>query len=1538
MTDVDSAAKLAQLSPEQRAKLFQAMRERNAARTPARPPFARADRSTPFLPLSFAQQRLWFLEQFEPGTALYNIPALFQIRGPLQPDVLREVLTALVARHESLRTTFATHDDTPVQVVHPPAAVPLPLVDVRHLPDDERPAAIERLAHDEANRPFEIERGPLLRATLVRAADDDHLLLLTVHHIVYDGWSTGVLLREMLALYQSLAVGQPSPLPALSHQYADYAVWQRGWLQGEELNRQVSYWRGQLDGVPMLQLPTDRPRPAVQSHRGTSETVLLPLPLARALTSFSQQQGQTLFITLLAAFKVLLARYSGQEDIAVGTYIAGRTRAELEPMVGFFVNTLVLRTDLSGNPTFAELLGRVRDTALDAFAHQDLPFEKLIDELHVARDLSKSPLFQVLLVVQNAPAATPAASAVQISQIKTGTDTTKFDLSLFAVETPDGLALEAEYATDLFDRTTIRRMLSHLQRVLETVTQQPATHLRAVPLLGRAERTLMLERWNATARHLPAATVPDMLAAQASATPLAPAVTAGSTTLSYRELEQRATQIACYLRGRGIAAETRVGICTERTELMLAAMLGVLKAGGAYVPLDPEYPAERLAFVVEDAGLSCILTQTAVADRLPAGETPRILLDTDWPAIAAAEAVPLPALLPDQLAYSIYTSGSTGRPKGVQISHAALANFLLSMQRAPGLTAQDRLLAVTSLSFDIAGLELLLPLICGAEVVIASREITGNGELLLALLRASGATVMQATPASWQMLLDAGWQPDPGLRMLCGGEAFPRALANRLGTGALWNMYGPTETTIWSAVSRVTPADGPVLIGSPIANTQLYVLDAAMHPVPVGVAGELYIGGAGLSRGYLGRPDLTAERFVPDPFSTTPGARLYRTGDEVRYRASGAIEFLGRLDHQVKVRGFRIELGEIEAVLNRHADIRGAVVLAREDATGDRQLVAYLVPHQPPTEDTERALVADLRALLKAHLPAYMVPALFLVLESFPQTPNGKIDRKALPAPDTARPAGAAAYVAPRTPTEQTLAEIWQQVLGVERVGIHDNFFEIGGDSLKVVRVVARAGQLGVPITTKQCFQHQTIEQLAPVVGTGIIDAEQGLVEGAALLTPAQHQFFELGYADRSVYAIGVLLRAPGHLPSGAWQQIAEAVVAQHDALRLRLHTEGDERYLLFTPLDAREWVQDIDMSAVPPQHIAPAIQGFVAEQAAQFSMEDGPLFRVFCIRLGAGQPDFLAILTHYLAADVFSWQTLLADLEMAYVQTSNGEPIKLPAKTTSFQSWAARLKAHAQTDAQREEAVYWLSEARQQVPPLPRDLTGLNTLVSAQPVNVFLEAEETHALLNEIFAAYETQIDDLLLAAVAQGFQRWTHQPRLLISLLGHGRVPLFDDVDLSRTVGWINTVFPMLLDIGGASTPQDALLAVKRDLRALPRRGIGYGMLRYLSDDASLRNRFAAMPQADVYFNYVGNVFGGLSTLAVTGGFGGHTLDVAGMRPFPIAINVGTANGRLQMTFEYSDNQYHPSTIAALAEHTLDALRTLIDHCRAVLQTRAS
>ena len=1498
------------------------------------------------LPLSFAQERLWFLYHLEPDSVAYSMLRRIRLKGVLNKDALEKAYVELARRHETLRTTFHSTDGNPVLRIAAEPDILFDTVDLRHLPDVERAAEARRLCDEDARKPFDLRLGPLFWVRLFQLEDEAHLLHFNMHHIISDAWSLGVMAREIAVLYTAFSRGKSADLPELPVQYADYAVWQRQWLQGEALEAQSTYWKDKLGGeLPVLELPTDRPRPAIQTHRGAMELLALPKELTEGLQAMSRREGVTLFMTLLAAFKTLLYRHTGQEDIVVGTPIAGRNRIELEGLIGYFMNTIVMRTDLTGHPTVRELLGRVRKTALGAYAHQAMPFEKLVDELAPERDLSRNPLFQVffnhIVTMGDKAADLPGLEAEAVGGLED--PESKFDMTLNVLEGEGGIELRSIYNTDLFDSWRMAQMLKQYQALLESIASDPYQNIGELPLMREKEREEVIKiGYGPKCEYPEDQCFQEAFARQVTRNSQAVAVVFEDQSLTYRELNTRSNQLAHYLQRHGVGPEVRVGLCLNRSIEMIVAVLGIFKAGGAYVPMDPNYPQERLAFMAKDADLRVIVTQEEFQKRMSRLGGKHIHLDADWTVIGQEkESNPVSQGCADSLAYVIFTSGSTGRPKGVEVEHRQVLNYVDGILEQLKLPAGSSFAMVSTLTADLGNTMLYPALATGGTLHIISEDRATDSVALGAYFQHHQPDSLKIVPSHLASLMMGPTPAEilPQKRLVLGGEACPWHLVEKvqaLKPGCrVINHYGPTETTVGvttqqvEATDRTTHHSPSVPIGRPLANSQIYILDSHKNPVPLGVAGELYIGGRGLARGYAGAPELTAKKFVPHPHSEEPGARLYKTGDRAKFRPDGTIEFLGRIDHQVKLRGFRIELEEIETVLNQHKMVQSAVVAVREKEGRQEQLVAYVVPSQ------RQLSPSDLRQSLKQTLPEYMVPRIFVMLEDLPLTPNGKVDRRALPAPAETRPELEVVFQAPHAGPEQTLANIWKQLLGVDQVGRHDNFFELGGDSILSIQMGARANQAGLRVTPKQIFQHQTIAELAKVAGIyKEVIAEQGLVTGPLPLTPIQHWFFEQRFGEPHHWNMAWVLEAPVPLVPEHMEHVVETLLLHHDALRLRL-TQTDEGWQqkLEAP-DGRSPFAYFDWSHLSAAEAEKAWDLETGRLQESLSLSDGPLIRVALIHLGSGRPDRVLLVVHHLAVDGVSWRILLEDLQTAYDQLQQGKPIQLPLKTTSFRHWAESLIDYTHSKALKQELSYWQAVVNTPCAPLPRDFAdGDNTVASTQTVVVALTREETQTLVQKIPEVYHTQINDVVLTALVDALAQWTNQENLLIYLEGHGREELIEGIDLSRTVGWFTSKFPVVLKGGPSEHPGECLKAVKEQLRQIPNRGMGFGVLRYLNRDINLQARFGDWVHPEVTFNYLGQFDQTLqdSTLFTWGTVSpGPTRSPKGNRSNLVEI-VGMINaGMLQIRWNYSENIHRRATMEALANNYLAALRALILHCQ--------
>ncbi|MCA1568066.1 MAG: amino acid adenylation domain-containing protein [Acidobacteria bacterium] len=1314
----DVSERIGALSPGERAAL--AMRLARAARadkSAAESAITRRRNAGP-APLSFAQKGLWFLSQMEADNVTYNLPVSYELLGRLDVPTLERGLNEIVRRHEALRTTFTILDGEPVQVITPTLTLGLPVVDLTDLRGDEQWEELRRRANEYVRQPFDLERGPLVRATLLKLSDETHYLLVLMHHIVGDAWSMGIIMSELSALYRAFLAGEPSPLAELPIQYADFAIWQRERLAADALQRQLDYWKQKLGGAAsVLQLPTDHPRPSVPTHRGSSQFLLLPEEVSRAVKELSQREGVTLFMTLLAAFDVLLYRYTGQTDISVGSPLAGRSRPEAETLIGLFLNPVVLRTDLSGNPSLRQLLGCVREVMLEAHANQDVPFEKLVAELQPERAVGHTPLFQVMFILQNAPMDESVASGdlvISLSKLDADIGAAKFDLTLSLEETTDGRLLSYwDYKTDLFEHATITRMFGHLRKLLENVVADPDRRLSEIGILDEDERRHLLNETNATAAPFKGdACAHELFELQAARTPEATALVFADKRVSYGELNTRANRLARHLLRRGVTAGHVVGLHLERSIEMIVGVLAVLKAGGAYVPLDPAYPAGRIQFMLENSEARLLLTERRLAGSLPALRDGVFYLDAEQQAIEdeSGENLTPAAATPTDLAYIIYTSGSTGQPKGVMIEHRSLCNFAEALSRVFDIRPESRVLQFAPFSFDASVFEVFTTLTVGATLVLAPQTSLLPGPSLIELLREQSITAVLLPPAALAAMPDAALE---ALRtLIVGGDECPPEVARRWAAGRRFiNAYGPTETTICATVAVCDAFAERLPVGLPIQNTEVYLLDDDAQPVPVIVPGELHIGGVGLARGYINRPDLTAEKFVPHPFSREPGARLYKTGDLARFRPDGQIEVLGRRDRQAKVRGFRIEPGEIEAALVAHPDVREAAVITHEESPSQKRLVAYTV-----AAAGERAPDADaLRSHLKTRLPAYMLPSAFVSLDALPLTPSGKVDRQRLPAPGGVRPELVQGYVAPRTELEKMLAEMWQTVLRVSEVGVNDNFFDLGGDSIHAaIFINSLQERLDVLVYVVALFHAPTVAALA----AHLEERHASTLTARTELTPIRPldrdggQQFPLSFAqqrlwfidrltlDSAFYNIPQALRLNGRLDVPTLERSLNEILRRHEALRTSFTDSGGR------PVQV---VHDLTTLSLPLTELSRLPAGVREREALRLAVEEGhrpfdlsiaPLMRAGLLRL-SDHEHILLVTMHHIVSDGWSAGIFLRELAALYDAFLKGEPSPLSELPVQYADFAVWQREWLQGEVLEEQLDYWKQRLGGELPVL---------------------------------------------------------------------------------------------------------------------------------------------------------------------------------------------------------------------------------------------
>ncbi|WP_162052138.1 non-ribosomal peptide synthetase [Pontibacter pamirensis] len=1477
-------------------------------------------------PLSFSQERLWFIDQLQ-GSTQYHLPAAFRLRGDLDIKKLSQSLRQVVQRHEVLRTVIRQDLGKAYQQVQE-EDWHLSYMDEVCFADA---AEMHAFIQETVLHPFDLSRDFMLRAVLVRFSEQDHLLVVVVHHIAADGWSVPILVNELTRLYEAggdLEVAAMEPLPV---QYADFATWQRRYLQGEVLEEQLHYWKKQLTGVEALELPADFARPAVQSSKGGRVSLQLNGKISEALESFSQQEGVTPFMSLLSVMKVLLYRYSGQEDICVGSPIAGRRQAEVEPLIGFFVNTLALRTQISPDVSFLSLLQEVKTTTLEAYAHQEVPFEKVVEAVGVARDLSRTPLFQVMFTMENT-SAVPALKLGDVSLTEEVLDsvTAKFDLSLTVNMTAEDIEINVEYCKDIFKTSTVQRMLGHYQELLRQVLQHPEQSISQLELVTEEEAKQLTAGFNATAASYPAnKTLVELFEEQAAKTPEAIAVAFGEAELTYGELNKRVNQLAHYLQKRGVKQESLVPVCINRSIELVTAQLAILKAGGAYVPIDPSYPQERIRFMLEDTDASLVLSSSAHVVLLKKQEKELVLLDTDWEKIAKEPSeAPAVSLQPSHLAYVIYTSGSTGKPKGVLVEHRGVVNLCAWHAREFNLNSDSKSTMMAGVGFDASAWEVWPVLLSGASSHIVQDEQRLEAEKLLSFFLNKGITHSFVPTALVDGLVKQEQPQGLALQyVLTGGDQLRSVDTTHL-SYKLVNNYGPTENTV-VATSYTLPAahqEGLPPIGKPISNTTAYVLDKSGKLVPQGVAGELCIGGAQVARGYLNREELTAEKFVKNPFSKEADASMYRTGDLVRWLEDGNLEFLGRVDDQVKIRGYRIELGEVESVLQQCHGVQQAVVVAKADASGNKRLIGYAVAE----EFDKEVIISE----MKRKLPDYMVPSILVELEEIPLTANGKVNKKALPEVD-ASASLSSSYVAPRTETEEKLANIWQELLQVERVGVEDNFFELGGDSIITIQLVSRARKAGFTFQPRHVFEYQTVASLAAVAQTEAqVKAEQGELRGEAGLLPIQQWFFEQELEAPHHFNQSLLLKVDKALSSEELSQAFTALVAQHDSLRFTYHQKKKNWRQEYGKLNSEHGnVEVVSLKDLSGDMLSTGITAVCEAYQQGIVLEKGEIMKLVLLETPIEEEsNRLLLAIHHLAVDGVSWRILLEDLEQSIMAVRESRGVELGLKSSSYRQWQAAMQQYAETKAVGQQT-YWQKTVKTAFTlPVDKDCEVLPKVADQESCYVTLSASLTQALLTEVQQAYHTQINDFLLAALADTLGRWSNQKQVVIALEGHGREDISAEVDISRTVGWFTNLYPVLLDIDNQASASGLLQSVKEQLRQVPGKGLGYGALRYLHPEKKVRESLAGQ-NFEVVFNYLGqldNAIAGSQWFAGTEESAGAAVGLQNQISSKLDIGASVLQGQLSLEWRYAANQYEAETIKTLAENYLQLLTDLITHCQ--------
>ncbi|KZE78885.1 non-ribosomal peptide synthetase [Paenibacillus elgii] len=1466
-----------------------------------------------YYPVSSAQKRMYLLQQFSGAGLSYNMPGVMKLDGPLDRVRMEEAFRRLIARHETLRTSFDTvNGGEPVQRVHQEVAFS---VEFMQAGEEEAAELVQRFV-----RPFDLTQAPLFRVGLIETGQDRHILMFDMHHIISDGTSIGVLVQEFVRLYGR------EDLPPLPIQYKDYAVWQQGQKQSERYRRQESYWLDVFSGdLPVLDLPTDYARPAVRSFSGSVYEFVLDRGQSEGLRRLAAQSGTTLYMVLLAAYTALLGKYSGQEDIVVGTPIAGRPHADLSGLIGMFVNTLAIRSYPSGEKPFLAYLQDVREHALHAYENQDYPFEELVEKLSIPRDMSRNPLFDTLFVLQNTEQKEQRIDNLQLAPYPQEHTVAKFDLSLHASEDGETIGCGFEYATALYKRETVERMAEHLIRLIDAVVAEPQTTLSAIQIATPQDKTQIVEQFNATAADYPREqSIGALFEAQVKRTPEQTAVVCEGVKLTYRELNERANRLARTLWVAGVERDEPVAILAERSVEMVVGVLAILKAGGAYVPIDPDYPEERVRYLLDDSGAKLLLTQRRELVRTDFAGTVVDLSDEGAYHDDSSNLEPVSG--PADLVYVIYTSGTTGKPKGVMVEHRNVVRLVKNTNYVL-LDETTRILQTGAVVFDASTFEIWGALLNGGQLYLVGSDVILNADRLQEAIRQYGITTMWLTAPLFNQLTQQNSRLFGDMKtLIVGGDVLSVPHINRVVRDnpglSLVNGYGPTENTTFSTTHAIAGEQTETVpIGRPIANSTAYVVDRGMKLQPVGAWGELIVGGDGVARGYLNRPELTAEKFVASP--VREGERCYRTGDLARWRPDGTLEYKGRIDEQVKIRGYRIELGEVEAQLLRVEGVREAVVIAREDEQGQKQLCAYF------TAENE-LMASEVRSALSQELPGYMVPSYFVQVERIPLTPNGKVDRRALPAPEGNVQTGTE-YVAPRNTIEQTMASVWQAVLGVKTVGVMDNFFDLGGDSIKSIQISSRLFQAGYKLEMKNLFQFPTIAGLSGVVQPVSRIADQGEVAGGVKLTPIQRWYFGQEPVEPHHFNQSVMFYRKDGFDEAALRQAMRHIAGHHDALRTvyrRTENGGYEAWNRgvhegepFT-LDIADFTGEADCAA--------AVEAQANDIQSGIDLSDGPLMKLGLFRCADG--DHLLIVIHHLVVDGVSWRILFEDLASAYEQAVQGETIRLPHKTDSFRLWAEQLSLYADGPAMERERAYWRQIAQAGYEPLPKDETpdrhDRPLLAESEAVTAVWTEQETEQLLKQAHRAYNTEVNDLLLTAVGMAVHRWTGMERMLVNLEGHGREAIFPDIDITRTIGWFTTQFPVVLEMGAGQDVSQRIKRVKEGLRQIPQKGIGYGILRYLSAPRE-GEAFAVRPE--ISFNYLGQFDQDMESNALHASpySSGAPIGPSMVRAYTLDINGMISGGVLELTISYSGKAYRKETMERLAGLLEASLREVVAHC---------
>ena len=1472
------------------------------------------------IPLSFAQERLWFVDKLQ-GSVAYHMPEVLRIKGKLDIDILSKSVKTLVARHESLRTVIKEHEGIGYQYI-------LNSDDFEVTFISELPENIADFIEKETIRPFDLSNDYMLRVTILKEDPNNHILVFVLHHISSDGWSIPIFVSELEAYYESLSKGEASLLAELPVQYADYSIWQRAYLSGEVLENKLSYWSDKLQGTKALELPTDYVRPAIHSTEGATYQFMIEAELNEKLNKLSKENGATLFMTLLSIYKILLYRYTGNSDISVGTPIANREQVEIAGLIGFFINTLVLRDEFESDISFLSLLEQVKQTCLDAYTHQDIPFERIVDHLEVERDQSRTPLFQTLFALQNNTEVTGLnLGESRLEMVPQEYATSKFDLSLNAVETSSGIAVSMTYATALFKEETIKRMAEHFKKLISSVLDDLDQPLETLGILSKSENELLLETFSLNkVTYVNDKNIVDLFEEQVQKTPESIALVFEDKKLTYKELDEKSNQVAHCLASKGVTKETLVPICMEPSLETIIGLLGILKSGGAYVPLDPIFPAERIAFILKDIEANILVTTRSLKLSLETINTISSIYIDELKTDSFPTSKLKTTISHTDLAYVIYTSGTTGNPKGVLIEHHSLSDYIHGICDRTNIRDCKSFALITSIATDIVNTALFPPLILGGELHILPKDIITDAHKMATL----DVDCVKVVPSYWYSLQSKECSFMPNKCLLFGGEELKDEmlafLRNNNYNGEVYNHYGPTETTIGKLLKKIDihNTSEKITLGKPFGNTEIYILDNNNLPSPIGIIGELCIAGEGLARGYLNRLDLTEAKFITTAITEEKSVKIYKTGDLARWLPNGEIDFIGRKDHQVKIRGYRVELNEIESILDEFEEIKQSIVLVKEDAIGGKQLIGYLLLESEI--DTQK-----IQNRLLEKLPDYMVPKTYMILESFPFTSNGKIDRKKLPAPEV-NISQINAYAPPITTTEIGLVNIWQNLLNVEKIGIHDNFFELGGDSIMAIQLVSRSKSAGFNYMVKDIFSHQTIAKIARHLKSNVVAIQEtGVLEGVVPLHPIQKEFFKKEYEAYNHYNQSVLLKVSKKVSKEVLERTLQELVAHHDALRFGYKNSDNEA------LPIQEYTKELPSLITTKIESLDVINDLCEKYQASLDILNGELVRAVFIETPETVLENRFFITiHHLGVDGVSWRILLEDLTNVLESFQNGKTINLPEKETSYRQWTEKLTEYATSETLASEYPYWENVVSNYTNvPVDHEYDKRINFQETKEYSVRLNVEDTKSLLQDVNKAYKTEINDILLSALALACKDWITAKNVVIALEGHGREELFEGIDINRTVGWFTTIYPVSLAIPNGEDFKTIINTTKNTIRNIPNKGIGFGVLRHLSPSEDVQATLSSFKK-EIVFNYLGNFENSFSTednteklIGFAGESKGTDIGISNTHTNKLVINSLIENGCLQLNWSYDSKRYKATTVEKIANAYITSLEKIISHC---------